>query len=142
MKEFKELEHTADVGIEVWGKTLEELFTNALSGLYFFAIKNKECKKGKKIVVEVEGQNLEDLLVVFLSELNFYLMAKHQYFKTIQKFTIKQEKGFYLLKCFGEICVISDINKNLKMEIKAVTYHQVEIIQKDDIFYTRIFFDI
>ena len=34
MKPFELIDHTADVGIKVWGSTLTELFENAAKGMF------------------------------------------------------------------------------------------------------------
>ena len=72
MKGFREIEHTADIGIEVWGNNLETLFLNAAQGMYsivFGELKNtaKDC-----FSFSVNEENPEDLLVAFLSELNYF----------------------------------------------------------------------
>jgi len=37
---FKEIEHTADIGIIAYGKTLEELFENAACGMLYISFGN------------------------------------------------------------------------------------------------------
>ncbi|MBP7342771.1 MAG: archease, partial [Syntrophaceae bacterium] len=64
MKKYELFDHTADIGIEFFGRTKKELFTNAIVALKDIMIEENEIKPlqghGKKVAVE--GADTADLL--------------------------------------------------------------------------------
>lgn len=135
MKKFEILEHTADLKIRVFGKDKKELFLNALlamvSGLRP-KIKNQNSKIKK---IKVKSSNLETLLVDFLSEVLYLTQINKEVYTDIEfeLFSETELQGILKgqkIKQFGE-------------DIKAVTYHNLEIKQKKDgTFEATILFDI
>ena len=76
MPKYKFFEHTADIGIEISGRTRKELFANAASALFDVLIENNDSKsktakrvQGRQKIVTVEGADVEDLFINFLREL-------------------------------------------------------------------------
>ena len=75
MSNYKFFDHTADIGVEVSGRTKKELFANAASALFDILIESKAgksktvkgYKRQKKITVE--GTDVADLLINFLREI-------------------------------------------------------------------------
>jgi len=133
---FKILPHTADLKIQVYGKTREGLFKNALLGMASALrakIKDKKLKIKNK--VKIKSLDLPALLVDFLSEaLYLSQVNKESYYDVIfKKFTDTEIKGELIgqkVERFGE-------------DIKAVTYHGLEIKQnKNGILELTILFDI
>ena len=149
MKDFEIIPHTADLKIRVYGKTLKELFANALIAM-FQSIKpinteyNKCSYKNEKLVcreltikhnIELRSTESELLLVDFLSEAlclsdinnEAYLnLEVHELNETFIKATLLgiKIKGFEVA------------------EIKAVTYHDLNIKFEEGYFVTDIVFDI
>lgn len=134
-KDFEIINHTADIGIKVRGKTLEELFLNSAKGLYsIMEIEFKE-EKGKKII-EMKDNELEGLLIKFLNELIYYIESK-RVAGIINNISIKENLEFQMsfeMKMYS----IS----NLRKEVKAATYHNLKIEKKDEIYETTIIFDL
>ncbi len=156
-KKYEILPHTADFKIKVYGKNLKELFENALFGM-FESIKpiSPACKyNGDNITcsklsvtheLEVKSDKLEYLLVDFLSEALYlsdynkeaYLKADLIEFPELINNKIG-DKNFYLkAKIYGV-----KITGFEAFEIKAVTYHDLELAKlPDDSWYAVIVFDI
>jgi|LDZU01.1.fsa_nt_gi SHS2 domain-containing protein len=129
---FQEIEHTADAAIQVWGNTLPVLFQQAAYGLY--AVTGVQVLAGSSTMrrFNLNAKDKESLLVAFLSELLFYL-NKEEMFQDIN-LKINGERLFGQLR--GRKV------KEIQREIKAVTYHQMKIIQKDGRYQTDIVFDV
>lgn len=148
MKKFKIIEHTADVGIEAYGRNLNELFANAAYGM-FSIITNLDKIGEKKIVkIEISQSTLEDLIHSWLDELLFRESVDEILFR---KFDVQislnnfKQKFKLVGKAFGE--KFDSKKHHLKTEIKAVTYHQLKIekIPKrkaGSIYKTRVIFDV
>ena len=68
MNRYKVFNHTADLGVEIYGKTVEELFVNAAFAIgdLMTDLQNVEVTRARRIVAE--GTDWEDLLVNYLRE--------------------------------------------------------------------------
>ena len=87
MKDFEQLSHTADIKIRAYGKTIEQVFRNALVGMFqVIGPQAKGCRvQQERLVcdqlpehhtVDVRARDRELLLVDFLSEA-LYLSDLH-----------------------------------------------------------------
>ena len=134
---FKIIEHTADIGIEAYGKTLEEAFGNAAKGMFSIMIGGGKIES--KIVKQLEipfDMDEEQLLVDWLSELLYIHDVEHLVFG---EFDIKINDKLKA-KAYGE-------EHNVKkhgygMEIKAVTYHMLEVKRNEKGYVLKVLFDI
>ncbi len=146
IKDFESLPHTADIKIRIYGKTLEELFRNAVIGMFqTIGPRVPGCRiENERVIcdtlpehhdIEIDAHDVVSLLVDFLSEVLYlsdvydeaYLDAKiHEISDTYIKATIHGVKitGFEVV------------------EIKAVTYHELEIKKVDDMLQADIVFDV
>lgn len=130
--EFEEISHTADLQIIAYGKTLEELFINAGIGMYHLvnAEPGEFRKKSKRI--SFKENDHETLLIAYLEELLFLsdscLMG------------VGPKLNIFLTYLSGEIPLYS--LKSIKSEIKAVTYHEMEIVNEEGVYRTKITFDV
>ena len=142
------LEHTADLRLKVFGKTLEELFCNAVLALA--CVLKESCEKDVEKCelneqVTVRATNVNALLVDFLNEVlsKSYInkvIFPHCYF-TISPSDLDKvaSSGIFLLK--GEICGIKV--DGFDEDVKAVTYHEVDIKKdKKGIWQTTLVLDI
>ena len=125
MKKYEILEHKADLKIRAFGKTKEELFENAMIGMQSALrpkIKNQKSKIKKRI--KIKSINLSSLLVDFLSEINYLNEVNKQVYQDIKftKFSNTELKG----DIFGKEV------ERFGMDIKGVTYHDLDIHQKKD----------
>lgn len=135
MKRYELLEHTADIKMKVYGKTLEELFCNAAYGMANVQkskIKSRKLKIKRKI--SVEAVDLETLLVDFLSEILTLSDTYHEVYPKIfvsylSKNKIKAEIFGFPVEQFDE-------------DIKAVTYHGLEVKKINSNWQAVILFDI
>ena len=141
MKKFYELiNHTADLGIKVEGNNLAQLFKNAafaLIHLIFGQIPEPD-EKATNIPVSIKGEDLSDLMVNWLSEV-LYLFEGEK--KVVCDIEVRQisEKKLYAILTITEF----DRKKHpVQYEIKAVTYHQLSVVQKDSKWIATIIFDV
>ena len=68
-KNYEIFDHTADVGIIVRGRTLEEMFEKAAYAMFDIMIYAEKIEPIRKVKVSISASTLEDLLVDWLSEL-------------------------------------------------------------------------
>ena len=62
-KDFKILDVSGDVGLRVYGRTLEELFTNGAKGLFSLITNLSSLDAKKSINVKVFSESLDGLFV-------------------------------------------------------------------------------
>jgi SHS2 domain-containing protein len=135
---FREIEHTADLGIEAEGATPAELFTAAAEGFYSLIADPAGIEAKQEISVAAFGSGWDELLQAWLSEL-------------LAEFNLR---GFV-----GKDCVITHIEAErvhgrvkgepldltrhrFHTEIKAVTYHELKVWQEGGAWRARVIFDV
>jgi len=138
MKQYELIDHTADVAIKAYGKTLSEAFENAAKGMFDIITDNSEIENTGQYDIELEADNLEQLLVDWLSELLFLNSANNLVFGFF-KVEMDEKKNKLSAKVFGEKFSIS--KHKAGAEIKAVTYHMLEVKNKKP-YHIQVLFDI
>jgi SHS2 domain-containing protein len=137
-KPYRLIAHTADLGMEVRGKNLSDLF--AQCGWSFFDIimdtRRIDLRQEKSIVVEAPDQ--EALLVAWLGELLYIFETEHLVFGRflVQTITPKTLSAIN----WGE--KFDPKKHRVKTVVKAVTYHQVAVWVEKEIWHARVFFDL
>jgi SHS2 domain-containing protein len=138
MKPFEIINHTADISIKAYGKSLDELFENAALGMFNILADLEGITTSTESEIKVQAIDQEELLVEWLDELLYNFYTKYIIFCdfNITELTntslVAKAKGRFV----GE-------NKNrLKTEIKATTRHNLKIEKKDDIYEVQIIFDV
>lgn len=138
---FNYFETTADLGVEAMGKSLEEVFKEGAKGLYNIMVDIDKVDKKEKIEFEVTGEDLEELLYNFLNELLFYTDVEGIVFNDFD-IKIERDDSGYRLKCtaYGE--KIDKEKHNIKEEVKAVTYHKMEVKKENGKWKVRYIVDL
>ncbi len=133
---FEELAHTADLEIRVWGEDLVSLFRQAAAGMIQLS-GVEELAEGISSVqqnISLEAMDIEGLLILFLEELLYRLTEDYMVYE-IQELSISSE---YTLKAKLTGAQI----KSYQRDIKAVTYHNLNIRNTADGYEVNIVFDI
>ncbi|MBL7068874.1 MAG: archease [Candidatus Omnitrophica bacterium] len=138
MKRYEIINHTADIGIKVYGKSLEELFINAASGMFEIIADLDGLKPSTSIKVKLEAQNDEELLVAWLDELIYNFYTKKIIFSEFKISSLSAAK--IEAEAIGKH--IGDKKSRLKTEIKAATYHDLKIEKESGNYQVQIIFDI
>jgi len=139
MKSFEILDHTADVGIVAWGKTLEELFANAALGMFSLIGELKNVENRLTVSVEVEGNDYEDLLVTWLNELLYLFEAEGVFLRTFEI----DELGQYYLKARVSGEPIDQQRHTIQRVVKACTYYEAKVEEvHPQLFRAQVYFDI
>jgi SHS2 domain-containing protein len=125
MMSYEEIDHTADWALRVRGRDLRELLFNAALGMSDLLVANLD-----EIPLDVEKQfeldvlDAESLLVEWLGELAYWAEAEQLVFR---EFDLSQVTDTHL-----QAAVRGGRAPDLKKHIKAVTYHNLEIVETDD----------
>lgn len=143
---YRIIPHTADVGIEVSADSIEALFIDAAKGWKYCVIENSPTEEQSKKEIRLSAISPEDLMVRWLNELNFYLTVKEWILHDVTQCQIESDGSGSNTEWSGNFSINGeplDYEKHeICIEIKSVTYHQLEIEEVSNRYKTRIIFDI
>jgi len=136
MKNYRYLDHTADLGIEVQGQTPEELFTNV--GVAIFETQlSGEIKDNKNLSIILSNESFEELFVDWCREL-LYNFSVNGFIPKTYEVSIKNLKLKAQLR--GDRFDLK--RHSIKTEIKNITYHELQIGKVNDQYRARVIFDV
>jgi SHS2 domain-containing protein len=136
MKHYELVEHTADVGVKAYGKTVAEAFKHVAEGMFDIITDKSTIDPIGEYNILLEAPDRELLLVDWLSQLLFLNDAHDLVFS---KFEVTLTGNHLSAHVFGEKY---DTKKHkMGAEIKAVTYHMLQVHETDPIF-VQVLFDI
>ena len=138
MAGYEFINHTADLGIKVRGLSLKELFENAARAMFDLIVDLDTVETRNQMTIEIRGEQLEELLADWLRDL-LYRCNGDQYL--LKEFKIgKISLGGLKARVGGE--KLDTSRHSLRREIKAVTYHDLEIRKLNRQWQAQIIFDI
>jgi SHS2 domain-containing protein len=130
---FVELRHTADVAIRVWAPDFAGLLAEAAHGMFVLMGAEIEKEAPFDYHFHVEGFDRESLMVAFLSEL-LYIYEKENRVLDRFVFEIKGER-LDVQGAGGKV-------KTVRKEIKAATFHNLEIVAGKEGLQAVLVFDV
>ncbi len=141
-KQYKYLDHTADIKFQAYGKTREEVFENAALAMFNVIIDTERVSGDATKEIFLKSSDLESLLVDWLSELLYLFEVDEIVFREFRVEKIREEKGEYSItaQALGKKYYLE--NLPFKTEIKAVTYNQLEITKGADGWKAQVVVDI
>ncbi len=138
MLKYKLIDHTADFGLHVFGSDPKELFANAAYAMFdvMAEVGSRAVRDEKNIWIT--GDDWSDLMVNWLRELLYFwsgrellvekvdilFLAEHELLAKVQFVTYDPEQHL------------------IKTEIKAVTYHQIQVGSGPSGWEAKIIFDV
>ena len=134
---FQFIDHTADAGILVKASTLEGMFETAALGFseLITRVDSLNCLIQRQL--RLQEDDIETLLVSWLQELLYLLDTEDLIFG---RFQVNLKNLALEATAWGE--VFNPEIHTLKTEIKAVTYHQLEVVEDDQGWEAQVIFDI
>ena len=135
------LDHTGDLGIRAYGRTLKQLFTHAARGLLESIADSSTIDETTQIEIEITAESLEDLMVSWLDELNFRHEVEEMFFRRVEIRWISEQPPALSAAAIGE--PVNFKKHVVYTEIKSVTYHQLLVEQRlDGIWVAQVIFDL
>ncbi len=141
MNGYRHLDHPADIAMLISADSVEDLFIAGAEAWKESALESFIPESTFELHINLESISIEELLVDFLSELNFNLYARKLVYSRVKMITIKKNT-LYRAEAAVYFEDFSPARHRLKNEIKAVTFHQMNIEHKNNSYSTRIIFDI
>jgi SHS2 domain-containing protein len=125
MKNYEILEHKADLKIRAFGKNKKELFLNMLLAMEDSMrpeVKRPEERIKRKVAIN--SLDFPALLVDFLSEVLYLIQVNKEVYNDIKFAKFANTKL--------EAKLIGQKVEKFEEDIKAVTYHGLDVRQKED----------
>jgi len=120
---YRIFEHTADLGVEIYGTDERDLFRNAALALSDIMTDRRHVRGREEREIAAEGGDREEVLVNFLREV-LYLCNGEGWL--LKECVIAEMDGCHLrAAATGE--PFAHGRHTMDVEIKAVTYHRAEI---------------
>lgn len=131
---YHEIEHTADWELHVWAPDLSALFEQAARGMYALSGTRLQNEPRQMKYLELSAADIESLLVIFLEELLFLGEQDHLGFDAYDD--VRLDENRIELRLEGAPIL------SQSKEIKAVTYHNLEIRESKRGYEVNIVFDV
>jgi SHS2 domain-containing protein len=142
MVPFRVLEHTADVGFEAFGRTREEVFANAGRALYSLIVDLDSISPRLEVAIEASasgsGAAPADLLVDWLNEILYLYDAEGW---LLQDFEIRSLND-RSIAAVGHGEKFDPARHQIKLLVKAITYHQLALGQAASRWRAQVYVDI
>ncbi len=136
---YEFLEHTADVMFRAYGSTWSEVFERAALATFAAMVDVDKVRAVERRIIELAAETLEELLYAFLSELIYLKDAEGLVFS---KFRVSIEgNGPYKLRAevWGEKV---RPEHNPRADVKAITFHEMELGETDGKKYAQVVLDV
>lgn len=137
-KKYRLIDHTADFGIHVFGKDPEDLFANAADALVDLLTDVRVVRGKNQMEITVTGSDRPDLMVNWLREILYLWSGRELLVKSANIQEITPCKISAILS-FDRYDPSRHVIKN---EIKAVTYHQVQVTGGPEGWEAWVIFDV
>ncbi|WP_457654663.1 archease [Rhodocaloribacter sp.] len=135
---LREIDHTGDLGIEVEAPDLDTLYERAAWGMFALLTDLRTVAPRTSERVEVEADDREALMVWWLSELNYRHLTRRRLYCAFEVESRTDRRLVATVR--GEL--FDPERHLLYTEIKAVTFHGLEIRRANGLWRVRIIFDM
>ncbi|WP_409199992.1 archease [Methanobrevibacter sp. DSM 116169] len=132
---------TADIGFIAYGETLNESFENAGLAMFNVISDTNNIKAINKLTFSIESEDEVSLLYDFLEELLFLHEVKFMLFSKFNVEIYKKENGFKLNATIEGEEINWEIHER-GSEIKAITFHMMEVSKNNGFYQTKAILDL
>lgn len=128
---FEFFDVTADVGFRAYGQSLDEAFKHSALAMFEVMTDTSQIKPQKNREIFLEAEDEKALLYDWLSELLFLHDYEGLVFSQFNVKITSKEQGTFTIhaEVWGE--EFNRLNHEIRDEVKAVTFHLMEIVKED-----------
>ncbi len=136
---YEIFEHTADLGLRVEAPDLESLLTEAARGLFSIIVENlDDVRPTRRMAFDIPGDDPPYLLFDWLAELLYLFDARHV---VLRDFKVRIAAGEGLRgEAWGE--PLDRERHRLDHEVKAITYHELDVSRTENGWQAVVIVDI
>lgn len=134
---YRRIEHTADTGLRIWGDSLPDLFQAATRGLLSLLVDPKNVRPTWEEPVEVEAPAVDLLLQAYLKELLYRFWTRRLIPARVEAEEASETRFRGRLHA-----MTAPPDLALRSDLKAVTYHQLQVRHEGGRLVARVIFDV
>jgi SHS2 domain-containing protein len=138
MKKFRFIDHTGDLGIEVFGESLPSLFQHAGEAFTDIITDGKKIRSRESRDISLHADRIEDLLIRWLNEFIYLFDTEGFLPKTFDIASI--EDCHIEARVQGEL--YDEGRHPIRTTVKGATYHQLQVIHEEDLWKARVILDL
>jgi len=138
MQPFRILEHTADIGFEAFGATRKEVFANAARALMHLIVDLEAITPQEKTSLRAEASDMPSLLVNWLSEILYLFDAEGWLFRDFEV----EDLTDHSLAAMARGEKFDRTRHQVKLLVKAITYHQLDLKETTQGWRAQVYVDI
>ena len=139
---LEEIDHTGDIGLRVRADTLSQLFERAATGMFSVLTDLDTVRPTDSTGLSVEGRDREALMVRWLSELNYHHTVHDSVYGAFEVESINETDRSLTLTATAHGEALDPTHHVVHTEIKAVTFHGMEIREAADGWTVQVIFDM
>lgn len=138
---FRYLDHVSDLVIEATGRTMDDAFVNSARGLVDSMFEISNISPNLEVLIEATGHDLKNLLYNWLEKVLLFMLVDEIVISNFKTKIFKNQSSYSIKgNALGEKI---DLHKHIfKIEIKGITYHEMEINQHSDGVIIRFMLDL
>ncbi len=125
--------HTADVRFRISASSLDNLFSEGLRALTGF-MNPYWLRASASVEIEIEARDRTSLLIDFLNEALTKSHVRREAYDTIEFHSLEETSLRATLHGAAA--------ESFEEDVKAVTYHEAELVQQDGVWSTMLVLDI
>jgi SHS2 domain-containing protein len=136
-KQYREFDHSGDVGIEAWGSTPAETLENATLGLFALMVRGGVAARVERELT-VESVSDEEMVIDWLSEVIATASTHGEVYGGVRI----EQTGPHSVRGVIDGEPIEAGRHELRVEVKAATYHGLVFERTGGGFRVRVIFDL
>jgi SHS2 domain-containing protein len=147
---FEVVEHTADIGVRAYGRTLADAYAQTARGMYSLMTDLGTVRPAEERKLEVAAPDRESLLTEWLLELLYLTESEGLLFS---RFTVEIDEAAgpashdgpappLMLRATVSGEPLDATRHEFGLEIKAVTWHRLEVSESTRGYQTQVIFDV
>ena len=129
MKSYEYFDVTADIGLKAYGSDLNSAFENAGLAIFNIISDTSDIDAVDEIKFEISSEDEVSLLYDYLGELLFYHEVE---FMLFSQFSVQIDDNLHLKAVINGEVIDWDKHER-KTEIKAITFHKMEVNKTDHV---------
>ena len=135
---YEVFDHTADVGLRIRADTLDGLFAEAARALFSVIVRNVDAVRPvEEMSFALEGDTHDDLLHDWLAELLYVFHTKRLLFSRFEA-----DIGGAGLTATARGEPVDPARHEIDTEIKAITYHGLNVAHKEEVWSAEVIVDV
>jgi SHS2 domain-containing protein len=135
---YETFDHTADLGLRIRAGDLDTLFVEAAQALFSTVVEDlATVRPAQRIDVKIEGDEIDYLLFDWLRQLLYHFDAEHLLFG---KFEVHVNDDGLTASAWGE--PLDRSRHNMEHEVKAITYHGLNVKRVGEEWEAEVIVDI